>query len=72
MVYGLWGLNPSPPGTVYEQVGKYILPSNAPSGDYQVEIGYAQSYPPTYDHWVSLGDRVHLRVRSQPLPTNRP
>ena len=72
VVYGLWGLNASPPGAVYEQAGKYIIPSNAPPGDYRVEIGYAQGYPPSYGHWVSLGDRVQLRVRSQPLPTNGP
>jgi hypothetical protein len=72
VVYGLWGLNASPPGTVYEQAGKYIIPSNAPPGDYRVEIGYAQGYPPNYGHWVSLGDQVGVRVRAQPLPTNGP
>jgi hypothetical protein len=72
VLYGLWGLDPPPAGTVYEQVGKYIIPSNAPAGDYRVEIGYAQSLPPSYGHWVSLDDRVRIRLRAQPLPTNGP
>jgi hypothetical protein len=72
VLYGLWNLSPSPAGTVYEQVGKYIIPSNAPAGEYRLELGYAQSLPPRYAHWVSLGDRVLIQVSAGPLPANPP
>jgi hypothetical protein len=72
VLYGLWYLSATPTGTVYEQQGKYIIPSNCPSGDYRFEIGYAQSLPPTYGHWVELDARHGVRVRARPFPTNGP
>lgn len=72
VLYGLWGLNPTPPGFLHEQVGKYIIPSNALSGLYHLEIGYSQIYPPTYSNWVPLGDHLTVRLQSRPLPTNGP
>jgi len=70
-IYGLWGLSASLPGTGYEQKGQLILPSNAPPGEYRLQIGFATEYPPPkYEHWTELPAR--LRVRPGPLPTNGP
>lgn len=70
VAYGLRGLAASPPGTIYEQKGSIIIPSNAPSGEYVLEIGFAPSYPPQYQEWCELGEEAVLRVRARPLPTN--
>jgi len=70
VAYGLRGLAASPPGTIYEQKGSIIIPSNAPSGEYGLEIGFAPSYPPQYQEWFELGEEAVLRVRARPLPTN--
>ncbi len=72
LVYGLRGLAPSPPGTVYEQKGSIIVPSNAPSGQYALQIGFAPSYPPEYQQWAELSDEDVLIVHARPLPTNGP
>ena len=71
VLYGMWGLPASPSGTVYEQSGKLIVPSNAPSGDYTFGIGFAQSYPPRYEGWTAIPNQA-VRVSSRPLPTNGP
>jgi hypothetical protein len=71
VLYGRWGLPPSPSGTVYEQRGKLIVPSNAPSGEYTFEIGSARSYPPKYEGWTAVPNQA-ARVSSRPLPTNGP
>ena len=70
--YGLRGLSPSPPGAVYEQEGEIVVPSNAPPGDYALQIAFAPGYPPQYGAWVGLGDGQVLHVRARPLPANRP
>ncbi len=70
VLHCLYGLPASPPGTVYEQSGRIMIPSNAPTGGYVVRIGFAESYPPKYTHWTDLGDDHVLRVRGRPLPTN--
>jgi len=72
VIYGLRGLAASPPGTVYEQKGRIIVPSNARSGQYALQIGFAPSYPPQYQLWSELSDDDVLLVHSRPLPTNRP
>ena len=69
VAYGLWGLPASPPGTVYEQRGKLMAPSNLPAGEYGVEVGFAQSYPPEYGGWVAV-EGARLRVRARALPEN--
>ncbi len=72
-VYGLWGmLPPSNPGSLYEQRGKFLVPTNAPAGEYGFDIGYAQAIPIVYDNWASLGDRVKLHLTAAPRPTNGP
>ena len=70
-VYGLWGLPPSPPGTAYAQRGEIFIPSNAPSGRYTLEIGFA-SNPPDYQGWTRIGEEGSLLVQARPLPTNGP
>jgi hypothetical protein len=72
VLHGLWGLRASPPGTVYEQRGRIMIPSNAPAGDYSVAIASAQSYPPRYERWTDLRDLVQLTVSPRGLPTNKP
>ncbi len=72
VLYGLWGLEASPPDTYYEQRAKIITPTNAPGGEYSLEVGYAQSYPPDYQHWTALGSKVKLLVVPRPSPTNAP
>jgi len=72
LVYGLIGISSSPPGTVYEQKGKLIIPSNAPAGGYGLEIGFSPSNPPDYQGWADLGREEWLVVHPRPLPTNRP
>ncbi len=71
---GLWGCcNPTPPGLAYEQRGKFIVPTNAPPGDYQLDVGYGTTCNPIiYDHWVPLGTQVALHVQPAPRPTNGP
>ncbi|MBN1459074.1 MAG: hypothetical protein JXA57_06025, partial [Armatimonadetes bacterium] len=70
VVYGLRGLAASPAGTVYEQEANFIVPSNAPTGEYEVQVGFAPSYPPEYQDWCGSGRT--LSVQSSPLPTNDP
>jgi hypothetical protein len=72
LLYALYGLPPCPPGTVCEQQGKLMVPTNAPPGKYTFEIGFAQSYPPHYTDWAPLRDDVALTVHRGTLPTNRP
>ena len=72
VLYGMWGLEASPPDTHYEQSGKIIIPTNAPAGEYSLEVGYAQSYPPDYQHWTGLGSKLKLLVIPRPSPTNAP
>jgi len=62
VLYGLWGSGASPAGTVYEQRGSLLIPSNLPPGAYAIEIGSAQSYPPTYGGWTEVAG-VKLRIR---------
>jgi hypothetical protein len=72
VVYGLRGLAASPLGTIYEQECRFIVPTNTPSGEYAVEIGYAPSYPPEYEQWTRLDSENTLTVHLRPLPTNGP
>jgi len=72
VVYGLRGLVPSPAGMFYEQEGRFIVPSNAPPGEYLVQVGYAPSYPPEYVQWADAGIGQALIVHSRPLPANGP
>ena len=69
VLHGLWGLPASPVGTAYEQRGKIMIPSNLPAGEYALEVGYAESYPPEYGEWVEVGDS-RLRVEAEALPRN--
>jgi hypothetical protein len=69
---GVWGLAPSPRGTFYQQEGQFIVPGNAPVGEYAVEVGFSPSYPPEYEQWTALGEEQVIAVTSRPLPTNGP
>ena len=69
LVHGLPGVGPSPEGTVYEQRGAVIVPTNAPPGTYFAAIGYSEKESPNYGEWVALGK---FQVESRPRPTNGP
>jgi hypothetical protein len=72
-VYGQWGLPPSPEGTVYEQRGAVIAPSNAPAGTYHVALAISQPYAEQFEElqgWATLP--VTLEVTARPLPRNGP
>ena len=72
-LYGLWGMfPPSSPGTLYEQRGKFLVPTHTPTGDYGFDLGYARAIPIVYDNFVSLGNHVTLHVTAAPPPTNGP
>jgi hypothetical protein len=70
VLHCLYGLAPSPPGTVYEQQGRLMIPSNAQAGEYRLALGFAQSYPPKYEHWMTLPEDHSILVCSRPLPAN--
>ncbi len=69
VLYGLWGLDASSPGRNYEQRGQVMVPSNLPAGEYTVEVGYAQRYPPEYAGWVEV-EAVSVRVKERARPGN--
>jgi hypothetical protein len=72
-VYGQWGLPPSPEGTVYEQRGAVIIPSNAPTGNYHFAIAISQPYVEQFEEfgdWATLP--VTLDITARPLPRNDP
>jgi len=69
VAHGQWGLRPSPEGTVYEQRGELIVPSNAASSGYRVAVGIGPPYASEYQGWLEVGK---MRVRSRSLPRNGP
>ena len=71
--YGQWGLPPSPEGTVYEQRGAVIIPSNAPAGEYHFALAISPPYAERSDQfegWTTLP--ASLQVAASPLPRNGP
>jgi hypothetical protein len=75
---GRWGLAPSPAGTVYEQRGELIIPSNAlgafvgrkeAPASIPVFAAVAPLYSTDYQGWVQVGA---LRIQPRPLPRNGP
>jgi len=64
VLHGVWGLAPSAPGTVYEQTGQFIVPSNTPPGEYRFEISFSPHYPPSYETWAPL-EGVGVRIGSR-------
>jgi hypothetical protein len=71
--YGQWGLPPSPEGTVYEQRGAVIIPSNAPAGEYHFALAISQPYveqPDQFEGWTTVP--LTLQVTARPLPRNGP
>jgi hypothetical protein len=71
--YGQWGLPPSPEGTVYEQRGAVIIPSNAPAGEYRVALAISQPFVERFDQFEAwAGVPAALQVTARPLPRNGP
>jgi hypothetical protein len=73
-LYGQWGLPPSPAGTVYEQRGALIVPSNAPAGRYQIAAAIGppmQEDLQQYVGWTAVPGAA-VEVRARPLPANGP
>ncbi len=71
--YGQWGPPPSPEGTVYEQRGAVIIPSNAPAGEYHFALAISQPYveqPDQFEGWTTVP--LTLQVTARPLPRNGP
>ena len=60
-------LEPSPDGTVYEQHGQLIVPTNAPAGTYRLAIALGRPYAEEHEGWVHVGELV---VRERPRPAN--
>jgi len=69
VAYGLWGLGPSPGGTVYEQQGEIIIPTNAAPGVYRLAVAVAPLYTMAYQGWAEVGE---MRVTARPRPRNGP
>ena len=69
LLYRLRGLAPTPEGSVYEQRGVVIIPSNGPGGTYRTAMGFSQGMPPAYQGWMETGS---LQVTAGPLPRNGP
>lgn len=69
VAYGRPDAGPTAAGTVYEQRGSAIVPSNAPAGSYRTFIGIGPKYAGEYQGWIEVGQ---LEVRARPLPRNGP
>jgi len=69
LTYGLRHLGASPEGTVREQRGYAIIPTNAPQGTYRVAVGLGPPYTEQYEGWVEVGK---LQVHAGPRPSNPP
>ncbi|UCC68721.1 MAG: hypothetical protein JSV79_01960, partial [Armatimonadota bacterium] len=69
VLYGLHDIGVSPKGTVYEQRGQLIIPTNAPEGKYRVGVGIGPPHAEQYAGWVEVGD---LRIEARPQPRNGP
>lgn len=53
--------SPAQPGP-WEQRGSYLIPSNAPGGEYRVLVSYSPGYPPQFSEWTPVGTlTVHAR-----------
>lgn len=69
LLYGQAGLPPSSPGTVYEQRGTLIIPTDltraAGGRMYTAWIGFSSTYPPQYAGWTET-QVLHLEKRAAP------
>jgi hypothetical protein len=66
---------PSADGTVYEQGGRLIVPTNAQAGEYRVSIALGPPYADESEEWVERVDWFDvagMTVRAGPRPTNGP
>jgi hypothetical protein len=69
VAYGQWGLAPSLAGTVYQQRGEVIVPTNAAPGEYRVSVAVAPLYSNAYQGWADVG---RIRIAERPRPRNGP
>ncbi|MDH4179339.1 MAG: hypothetical protein OEV33_02425, partial [Armatimonadota bacterium] len=69
VLYGLHDIGVSPEGTVYEQRGQLIIPTNAPEGKYQVGVGIGPPHAEQYSGWAGVAE---LRIEARPQPRNGP
>ncbi len=68
LLYGPGVATELSPG-VYQQRGQAIMPSNAPTGEYQVAVGIGPMYTPVYQQWTEV---AKIRIIEGPLPNNGP
>ena len=70
LLHGPRAIFPSPPGTVYEQRGLAIVPTNGPSGPYVTAVGMPGGEGDAGEYtWAAVGE---IWVQPRPLPTNPP
>ncbi len=69
LLCGSRDLGPSPEGTVYEQRGSLIVPTNTPPGACRVVVGLGPVYQGQYEGWAEVGT---IRVEARPKPRNGP
>ena len=62
-------LGPSVEGTVYEQRGWFIIPTNAAAGTYRTSVGLGPLYREQYTGWADVGG---IEVQARPRPRNGP
>jgi hypothetical protein len=69
LAYGERSLGPSAEGTVYEQRGWFIVPTNAAAGAYRTFVGLGPLYLEEYTGWTDVGG---IQVQARPRPRNGP
>ncbi len=62
-------LGASPQGTIYEQRGWFIIPTNTPPGTCRTAIGLGPLYLEQYVGWTEVG---RIEVQARPRPRNGP
>ncbi len=70
LAYGLSDLTPTPQDKACRQRGAFIIPSNAPPGDYRTYICVTPLYAQEFSGWRDTGAVIHITHR--PLPSNGP
>ncbi len=69
LLAGRWELAPMPEGTMFEQEGMVIVPSNAPPGRWAVSVGLGPMYGTDQVGLTPVGE---IEIVGRPLPSNPP
>ncbi len=69
LAYGERSPGASAEGSVYEQSGFFIIPTNAPAGTYRTFVGLGPLYLEQYTGWADVGG---IQVQARPRPRNGP